>query len=439
MLCDGRMVCGCADPYGKRVLGDARHASVHGDLDRRDASPALRARSERRRLEVLRRLPAEAAAEEGRDAAVARRSTPAPLPSRLYIECTAACNISCAAGLLRAGNRHHPHPPGRHARLRPVPPRRRRSRAVARSHRLLQLRRGVPAQARGRDVRVHQGALPAHLPLHQHQRPGATEDAGAAAGALGHRRGHVLDRRRDAGELRRSTASAATSTWRSRTCARWPTRSGAPAATCRSSTGATSCSTGTTATRRWTRRAAAGRRDRRRSPVLGDHRSSRGRVLAPLRARHAGRSTRSGTRSGTTTTSATPSPARRRARGSTCATLRARRCRSIARAGRPLQRPHARPQPVDAPVPGAGDLRPPPRPPRRAALRTPTARSSTATSRAPGCRRRSAPGDACDVADRRSRRREQPGRYALKFDLVSEGIDWFEALRLADDDARRCW
>src|SRR5881396_2897699 len=28
MLCDGRMVCGCADPYGKRVLGDARVASV---------------------------------------------------------------------------------------------------------------------------------------------------------------------------------------------------------------------------------------------------------------------------------------------------------------------------------------------------------------------------------------------------------------------------
>ncbi len=28
MLCDGRLVCGCADPYGKRVLGDARHESV---------------------------------------------------------------------------------------------------------------------------------------------------------------------------------------------------------------------------------------------------------------------------------------------------------------------------------------------------------------------------------------------------------------------------
>ena len=30
MLCDGRMVCGCADPYGKRVLGDARTATVAG-------------------------------------------------------------------------------------------------------------------------------------------------------------------------------------------------------------------------------------------------------------------------------------------------------------------------------------------------------------------------------------------------------------------------
>jgi hypothetical protein len=28
MLCDGRMVCGCADPYGKRVLGDAKAEPV---------------------------------------------------------------------------------------------------------------------------------------------------------------------------------------------------------------------------------------------------------------------------------------------------------------------------------------------------------------------------------------------------------------------------
>src|ERR1044072_7815441 len=28
MLCDGRIVCGCADPYGHRVLGDVRGSSV---------------------------------------------------------------------------------------------------------------------------------------------------------------------------------------------------------------------------------------------------------------------------------------------------------------------------------------------------------------------------------------------------------------------------
>ena len=28
MLCDGRIVCGCADPYGNRVLGDARVAGI---------------------------------------------------------------------------------------------------------------------------------------------------------------------------------------------------------------------------------------------------------------------------------------------------------------------------------------------------------------------------------------------------------------------------
>ena len=29
LLCDGRLVCGCADPYGKRVLGDTRTSSVN--------------------------------------------------------------------------------------------------------------------------------------------------------------------------------------------------------------------------------------------------------------------------------------------------------------------------------------------------------------------------------------------------------------------------
>jgi hypothetical protein len=93
LLCDGRIVCGCADPYAKRVLGDTRASSV------RDVWTGPVASTLRRDLngggssfcgdcplklpladdEAPRVLPLDVGA----------------LPSRLYVECTAACNISC--------------------------------------------------------------------------------------------------------------------------------------------------------------------------------------------------------------------------------------------------------------------------------------------------------------------------------------------------------
>ena len=184
-------------------------------------------------------------------------------------------------------------------------------------------------------------------------------------------------------------------------------------------------------------RAQLAARDRRRSAVLGADRPSRGRLLAPLRARLAGARRRSGARSGTTTTSATPSPAPRRGRASTCRTLVPGR--AAHRPGRPAAAgAHARAQPVDARLSGAGHLRPPARPAGRAALRRRTARSSIAISRARGCRSR--------WPRRRARRRrsrfpapEQPGRYTLKFDLVSEGIDWFERCGSETTTQARCW
>ena len=131
--------------------------------------------------------------------------------------------------------------------------------------------------------------LPAHLSLHEHQRPGASPRTQARRLVhSGHRRGHLLDRRRD--------RRRATSKYRQRgdfdKAIAQPARDGrrearAPAATCRSSTGATSSSRTTTATRRWSCARTHGGRDRRRSPVLGDDRSSRGHVLAPVRARAA--------------------------------------------------------------------------------------------------------------------------------------------------------
>ena len=61
LLCDGRVVCGCADPYGKRVLGDARTTRSARSGPARRPSP-LRRDLNAGGSDVLRRLPAQAAA-----------------------------------------------------------------------------------------------------------------------------------------------------------------------------------------------------------------------------------------------------------------------------------------------------------------------------------------------------------------------------------------
>jgi hypothetical protein len=93
MLCDGRMVCGCADPYGKRVLGSAATASVSGIWRGETASRLrldLNAGGSTFCGDCPLKLPLT------RDEAPPQRDpTVGALPSRLYVECTAACNISC--------------------------------------------------------------------------------------------------------------------------------------------------------------------------------------------------------------------------------------------------------------------------------------------------------------------------------------------------------
>jgi hypothetical protein len=94
MLCDGRMVCGCADPYGKRVLGDAKAAPLTAIWT---GEPASRLRRELNAGgstfcgDCPLKLPLKTT-----DVPPERDLHVTPLPSRLYIECTAACNISCA-------------------------------------------------------------------------------------------------------------------------------------------------------------------------------------------------------------------------------------------------------------------------------------------------------------------------------------------------------
>jgi Radical SAM superfamily len=93
MLCDGRMVCGCADPYGRRVLGDAKTASV-SEIWTGPTAAGLRSDinggGSRFCGDCPLKLPLKAA-----DPPPVRGLDVGRLPSRLYIECTAACNISC--------------------------------------------------------------------------------------------------------------------------------------------------------------------------------------------------------------------------------------------------------------------------------------------------------------------------------------------------------
>jgi MoaA/NifB/PqqE/SkfB family radical SAM enzyme len=93
MLCDGRIVCGCADPYGKRVLGDARTASL-GEIWRDTRISTLRAELNAGGSKFCGDCPLKLPL--GGQAPTERSLDVGRLPSRLYIECTAACNISCS-------------------------------------------------------------------------------------------------------------------------------------------------------------------------------------------------------------------------------------------------------------------------------------------------------------------------------------------------------
>src|SRR5215216_310168 len=84
---------GCTDPYGHRVLGDARASSVSGIWTGTTISSLradLNAGGSKFCGDCPLKLPLK------RDDQPTQRSIDAgPLPNRMYIECTAACNISC--------------------------------------------------------------------------------------------------------------------------------------------------------------------------------------------------------------------------------------------------------------------------------------------------------------------------------------------------------
>jgi len=93
LLCDGRIVCGCADPYAKRVLGDTRAGSLSSVWTGETAAKLrddIRTGGSKFCGDCALKLPLK------KDEQPPQRGDAGPLPNRLYVECTAACNISCA-------------------------------------------------------------------------------------------------------------------------------------------------------------------------------------------------------------------------------------------------------------------------------------------------------------------------------------------------------
>lgn len=93
MLCDGRLVCGCADPYGKRVLGDARTSSIR-DVWAGETVRTLRAALNEGGSSFCGDCPLKLPLKKDEQPPV-RPLDAGALPHRMFIECTAACNISC--------------------------------------------------------------------------------------------------------------------------------------------------------------------------------------------------------------------------------------------------------------------------------------------------------------------------------------------------------
>jgi MoaA/NifB/PqqE/SkfB family radical SAM enzyme len=93
MLCDGRVVCGCSDPYARRVLGDTRTASIR-EIWTGDTIRGLRHDLNGGGSKFCGDCPLKLPLIKGAPPPQ-RNLDVGPSPSRMYIECTAACNISC--------------------------------------------------------------------------------------------------------------------------------------------------------------------------------------------------------------------------------------------------------------------------------------------------------------------------------------------------------
>ncbi len=94
LLSDGRLSCGCADPYARRVLGDARRSSLH-EVWTGEVASGLRGDLVSGGSRFCGDCPLKLPLTKGETPPARDPAAAGALPTRLYVECTAACNLSC--------------------------------------------------------------------------------------------------------------------------------------------------------------------------------------------------------------------------------------------------------------------------------------------------------------------------------------------------------
>ncbi len=308
LLCDGRLVCGCADPVRQArprryQAGDRVARSGPARAPRRCASDLNSGGSK-----FCGDCPLKLPLKKDASAAAARRST------------SARCRRGSTSSARRPVTSRAPRPAARPKPASPAPARRacwtstsfaasstRPARRSAASISSTTAKRSSTS-ARSRCASTSSARFP-HVYLYTSTNGLAfNEEQVRRLVRSGHRRGHVLDRRRNGGELRdlpqarRFRQGDPQPAIRGRREARNRLRPAVPELALHPvHPQRQRCGDGAGA--------GDGSRHWRRSPVLGADRSSRGHVLAPLHARARPSTPPSSARSGTTTTSATPFPA----------------------------------------------------------------------------------------------------------------------------------
>ena len=165
VLSDGKVVCGCADPYGERPLGTLARTSI-GEIWNSEKVQEIRNGLNQGYAPFC--LPCGLKRSVSADGAVEHRPVVLQKLPRIFLEPTVLCNLSCDRAVCSresgiVSTRIAPLVP-----LRGIQGPRRRDRPRSRPSRSIQLRRSFRPSPGSGDDRVRQAEVSLGLSLYQH-------------------------------------------------------------------------------------------------------------------------------------------------------------------------------------------------------------------------------------------------------------------------------